>query len=60
MIGKRNTVINFSRNLAGFSYSLIKNGLGFKYIKLPQENGSAFWEQLIVPGILIVFYHNIE
>ena len=58
MIGKRNRVINFSRDLAKSSYSLIKNGLRFKYIKLPQENGSAFWEQLIVPGILIYFYHN--
>lgn len=58
MIGKRNTVINFCRDLAESSYSLIKNGLSFKYIKLPQENGSAFWEQLIVPGILISFYQN--
>lgn len=38
MIGKRNTVINFSSGLAESSYSLIKNGLSFKYIKLPQEN----------------------
>lgn len=58
MIAKRNRVINFSRDLAESSYSLIKNGLSFKYIRLPQENESAFWEQLIVPGILIFFYHD--
>lgn len=58
MIGKKNTVINFSRDLAESSYSLIKNGLSFKYIKLLLENESAFWEQLIVPRILISFYHN--
>lgn len=58
MIGKRNTVINFSKDLAESSYRLIKHGLSFKYIKLPQEKGNTFWEQLAVPGILTSFCDN--
>lgn len=44
MIGKKNIVINFSRDLVEFFYSLIKNGFSFKYIKLLLENESVFWE----------------